>query len=281
MNKPALFCGVVRNGGSALQATLDNLDAVRSKFEDTKFIIVTNDNTDLTDKVLNDWAKTSQQRNIVIRVDGLLEAFPNRIDRICAARNFYLRRAQFEVRNGNWSYCIIADLDGPNENLDPNWFNDIEKFPVAWDAIFANQIDAYYDIYALRHDQWCPKDCWIEVESSISRIIKRVPKVRTWIRHSLVNKLVFARQHKIAPTHSPIKVTSAFGGLGVYRVKALEGIYYGCRRVTNHVVCEHVVFNEAIAKRGGNLYIAPNLINAAPKEHLGKSSGSVFPEYQA
>lgn len=279
MNKPALFCGVVRNGGSALQATLDGLEAVRSKFLDTKFIIVTNDNTDSTDEVLDKWANMSPKRNIVVRIDGLLEAFPNRIDRICAARNFYLRKVQIEAKEAHWEYCIVVDLDGPNESLDPNWFHDLEKFPVAWDAIFANQKEAYYDVYALRHDRWCPQDCWVEVESSISRIIKRIPKVRSWVRRNLVNKLVFARQHKIVRTHPPIKVNSAFGGLGIYRVQALNGIYYGSRRANNYVVCEHVVLNEAIAKRGGNLYVAPNLINGAPKEHLGKNSGGVFPEY--
>lgn len=280
MNKPALFCGVVRNGGIGLRKTLDRLQLIRSKFVSSKFFIVTNDNTDATDLVLDEWRQGAPDTNIVIRVDGLLEAFPNRIDRICAARNFYLDAVRAEQRKANWSYCVVADLDGPNENLDENWFGSLEDLPISWDGLFANQIDCYYDIYALRHASWCPEDCWLEVERSIPRLIKRVPIVRSLVRRSMVRRYVFSRQQKIPETTSPIKVVSAFGGLGIYRVEALDSIYYRSRRANNDVVCEHVALNEAIVKRGGNLFIVPSLLNLAPKEHIGKNSGALFQGYK-
>jgi hypothetical protein len=72
---------------------------------------------------------------------------------------------------------------------------------------------------------------------------------------------------------APVSVDSAFGGLGIYKMRsAIGGAYRGEReiRVTPHgsaelqmtvQLCEHVPFNRRITKNGGRLFIVPSLIN--------------------
>ena len=142
---------------------------------------------------------------------------------------------------------------------------------MAWDALFANQRQAYYDIYALRHPLWCPSDCWQEVARATTfpfRNKKLTAATRTF---------VYDRQFQISPFTPPISVYSAFGGLAIYRREALRHCWYGSRDRLGRRICEHVVLHQQMLSNGANLFIAPTLLNDAPAEHLGATSGQPFP----
>jgi hypothetical protein len=279
MNQSAIFCGVVRNGGSALQPSLDALDSVREVFARSKFIVVTNDNSDGTDDVLSKWQR-KLSLNVTIHADGLIDAFPDRVDRICAARNIYMAEVHGELVVKPWDYVIVADLDGPNQNLDAVWFRNLSDIQFQWNALFANQSGPYYDLFALRHQDWCPGDCWAEVDDILPPLIRRIPVLRGLHRRRLARRLIAPRQHLIPPSHEPIAVASAFGGLGIYRANAVIGCWYGSRTRGGKPVCEHVVFNRKVRKNGGKMYIMPSLLNMSPTEHLSNSSGTPFPDYR-
>lgn len=275
----ALFCGTVRNAGPSLGRGLDRLDLVRARFAWTRAVIVTNDNTDDTEAILAQWVATDPARNTVLRADGLARSHKNRIDRICAARNLYLDAIRDDLASGDWDYVIVADLDGPNETLDPEWFDRLDKIGFDWAGLFANQDQYYYDIYALRHDRWCPGDCWQEVETRDQRLFGLIPLPGFIGYQQAVDRFVHARQHHIPPDHPPIPVRSAFGGLGIYRAGALAGLAYSSRRPDGTLVCEHVPLHEAITSRGGRLFILPDLVNTTPAGHISSASGTPFPEY--
>lgn len=233
-------------------------------------IIVTNDNLDGTDLLLSTWRQLDS-RHHVISVDGLAAAYPNRIDRLAVARNFYLRKL-LDFDNVQASLILIADFDGPNIGLTPQVIEQaLASAPHCWDALFANQERAYYDLYALRHNEWCPADVWAEVEKET-----KFP-FRSHRRQRAIQRLVHERQYRIALDHPVIPVKSAFGGLGIYRRNALSGCWYGSREACGQTVCEHVVIHRQMEVKGAKLFIMPSLLNLAPEAHLGPSSGEDYP----
>ena len=258
-----LICGVVRNGGASFIKTLAVINEIKALCTGCSVVIVTNDNTDGTDAVLAGWGDASEHHH-VIGLDGLATAWPDRIDRLAVARNFYLNHLR-EQPFGRFQLVLVLDMDGPNEALDVAAFRRvIGEVTPGWDGLFANQRQAYYDLYALRHDRWCPGDCLEEVRLARNRKVAR-------------NTLVYGRQYAIAPEHPPFRVRSAFGGLGLYRAEALTNCWYGSRTADGIKVCDHVVVNTEIDRRGGVLLIVPALLNDAPSEHLRPLSGQRVP----
>jgi len=275
--EPTVFCGIVRNAASTLPPTLASLKTLRERCRESYVIIVTNDNTDGTDAILRDWAHSHSDVDIIC-ADGLAASIKNRVDRIATARNFYLsylhkfdflRRFQFQV---------TLDLDGPNTNIDSDAFaKHATNLDFAWAGLFANQRSIYYDIYALRHPEWCPRDCWNEVNDAIPKAVRRIPKIRGILRRRAIKKYVHDRQYHIPKTLPPLAVQSAFGGFAIYKASAIQNIWYGSRTKNGQLVCEHVTFNLQLAQTTGNLYIAPSLLNDAPSEHVSSTSGRTLP----
>ncbi len=262
-----LICGTIRNGGTALNATLDAIERLKGAFQASSAVIVTNDNTDDTDTILAAWSSSSPT-NFTIRLDGFATAYPEHIDRLAAVRNFYLRHL-YQQPAGTYEMLLVLDLDGPNARLDPAEFlAAVSSVSLRWDGLFANQLKAYYDIYPLRHDIWSPDDCWLRVAAASKGPFGK------WRRSAAREHFIYGRQVRIPPTEPPIRVRSAFGGLGLYRVAALaDRCWYGSRLANGDLVCDHVVVNTAIDRQGGALYIVPCLVNEAQEEHLRPESG--------
>ena len=270
---PTLICGVSRNAGPALSQTLGKIEGLKDLIEDWLILVVTNDNTDDSDSVLDAWQKVDM-RHHVIRLDGLVAAYPNRTDRIAVARNAYLHYIRLMSVN-RFHYLMIMDFDGPNIDIDPAGIaSAVSKVKENWAGLFANQRQAYYDIYALRHSQWCPSDCWEDI-----MLAKRYP-MRLWRKKSAIKeKYVFSRQFRIPADFGVINVKSAFGGMAVYDLSAIDGCWYGSRDQHGQPVCEHVIFNEQVDRNGGSLFIVSDLLNDAPTDHLGARSGGSIPAH--
>jgi hypothetical protein len=281
MSTSVFFCGLARQCGDALPKSLERVQALRKLFSASEAIFVTNDSTDSTERHLQEWCKSSPD-SVVICVDGLIEAFPSRTDRIAAARNFYLLELKRRISAGHqYDLVIVLDLDGVNDNLvDGFQFLDaLSSAPSDWAAVFANQRQAYYDIWALRHETWCPVDCWKEVATAAKTNSGWAPRgIRGRLYRYAARKaeiaLVGQRQVHIPPEAPPIGVESAFGGVGVYKTTWLEDLWYGGRDSDGYETCEHVVLNKQIHGRGGKMYILPLLLNDAPHTHLKPGSGS-------
>jgi FkbM family methyltransferase len=171
----------------------------------------------------------------------------------------FVRRDKYK----NYQHLVIVDFDDVNAtDIDANEFESalrfLESAPEVH-GVFTNSLPVYYDIWALRHQEWCPTDCWAE-----QRECQDLPKDQATERY------VYSRQLFIPSDTPPIPVQSAFGGLAIYRLSsALKGIYNGISKDGSEV-CEHVSFNIDISK-GGKLYIYPKLHNYAPLEHLSPS----------
>ncbi len=183
----------------------------------------------------------------------------SRIQRIARARNEYLRfiRDSFsqDLANG---VCVVADLDGLNSNprLPEECLNEVVQLR---QAHFANQHGPYYDISALRHDQWCPQDPWGDFE-----------KLRVLLGEEIAYQLAIKSRQIRVPQDSPkIAVHSAFGGLGIYPLSALVASRATYEPVGSSGVeeCEHVGFHRTLLEEGVELFINPQILNARYTEH--------------
>lgn len=263
--------GVVRNGGAGLEATLHRIDDLRHRLHQSACIIATNDNADDTNDQLMAFAKRNSSAT-VLRLDGLVHSHPQRVERIAVARNITLATMWQQSRQ---PHTLVLDLDGPNANLPGDHILALidSADTNTWDALFANQTAGYYDLYALRHPQWCPQDPWLEIRRRRRQALNLRSKKR------LVAHLIHDRQYAIAATHPRIPVLSAFGGLALYKTSALEGAWYSARDACGQLVCEHVILHQAMVAAGMRLFIDPALLNEPPPEHLGPTSGRPFPGF--
>lgn len=264
----AFIVGLARNCAVGLKATLPRIGRFYDTFDKINVCLITNDSNDDTDLVLFNWTKNRGDAQ-VMQLDGLAKNIPARSPRVAACRNMGVGVLKNELRRGaRFDYFVVLDLDGLNEHLvdEPHFSAALRDVPQDWGGVFANQRGRYYDIWALRHRDWCPGDCWQDVRS-----YRRSPV--NWLRHggqkgarrAALQHFVVERQKVIPPRTPPIDVASAFGGFGIYKVEALAEASYVGLAPNGREICEHVSFNKAVKDNGYGLYISPALLNDQPK----------------
>ena len=134
-------------------------------------------------------------------------------------------------------------------------------------AVFANQLEGYYDLWALRSNELCPNDVWQEVldYAHTHKISDEEAFTQTFAKRVL----------NFENYKDPIEVRSAFGGLGIYKMQFILGNvnpYLGSKikvlrnddgqlQILRTQICEHVHFHDGIRSQLGTLYILPTLIN--------------------
>jgi hypothetical protein len=256
----AVIAGVARNCARHLPAVLDNLDRLASLYAETRFIFAVSDSSDGTLDLLESWLALGHNGR-VLDLGDLEPAIRIRSQRIAVARNACLD----EIRGSPSATCdhlIVADLDDVMAcRLDlaafrqaAEWLNAAAERA----GVFANSAPRYYDLWALRHDTWCPADVWHAIWGRKPAEAFEAAKIRE----------VFDRQIRIPSDWPPIAVRSAFGGLGIYKMSAaLAGAYCGID-AEGRPVSEHVALNRAVSEASGQLHIYPSLMIQAPPEHL-------------
>lgn len=266
--KSAVFAGVARNCAVYLPECLENFRRISTLYGRAAFIFVVSDSTDSTMHILESWMTENSFEGKVINLGDLEGTLPLRTQRIAAARNRYLMSV---VQDGysEYDHLVVADMDdvlGRTVSSEAfggavAWLDDVSERA----GVFANAIPRYYDVWALRHPIWCPYDCW-------HVILGRVPGTSF---ESAKRREASLRQIEIPPDLTPIRVFSAFGGLGIYKMKfALQSKYEGLDW-QGREEAEHVSYNRKIIQGGGQLFIFPALRVQAPEEHLRGSSSAI------
>lgn len=276
-----VFAGVVRDCAAHLPKVLDNIDRMASIFEDSAFVFVENDSVDATRSLLATWGLS--KRNFTLLSCPGLGGLPVRTVRLETARNVYLEFVKTASSLEPFDFLCVMDMDDigtrPIELADFQAALAFMSSTADCAGIFANQLGSYYDMWALRHRDYCPGDVWYEVleyaqvhgvsdEEAFARTFRR--RIRSFDRDA-----------------APIEVESAFGGLGVYRlsyVRSNTNPYLGSRVrllrrpgaepvIYRMQQCEHVHFHQGLRHLGGRLFIWPGLINAATGRLSFQSSG--------
>ncbi len=125
-----------------------------------------------------------------------------------------------------------------------------------WAALFTNQRGLYYDIYALRKQGWCESDCFQEYNKLLKFLNPADAK----------EKAIWSKMVKIRRNSKPIRVESAFGGLGIYKKEIFLKFDYSPRS-NSFLESEHVILHNKIDESFGELFILPNLTNFSWNPH--------------
>jgi hypothetical protein len=260
--RKAVFAGLARDCARHLPGVLANLERFAALYDQAAFVFVVSDSTDDSGAILERWLKGRRGR--LVDLGALEPGLPRRTERIAHARNAALD--EIERHFSGYHHLVVADLD------------DVMAAPVAVDAfaaagrwlddgpqragVLANARPRYYDVWALRHEHWCPDDCWHPIWGRPAHETFEAAKFRE----------VFRRQIAIPPRLAPIAVRSAFGGLGLYRLPLPREARYRGLDAEGRDVSEHVAFNDALVRAGGQLHIFPALRVQAPPQHLYQPS---------
>jgi glycosyltransferase involved in cell wall biosynthesis len=253
-----VIVGCVRNGAKTVRRAVETLARASSGFARVQFLIVESDSTDDT------LAELQRLRHEVTgfqftSLGALAEQIPARTERIAACRNRYLDELHHDAQYANVDYVMVADLDGVNNDLRAEAVATCWASTQPWDVVAANQRDAYYDIWALRHPDWCPVDC----HDQYARLRDLFGKPRA------LAMAIHSRMAKLSPEADWIEVDSAFGGLAIYRREALlRGHYSGV--CDGRAICEHVPLHAELRAKGYRIFINPALINAHRTDHSAR-----------
>ena len=250
-----LVVGLVRNCGASVRNSINVIKKTLRHFRKVHWLVIESDSTDDTMDVLRSLeVDVSDFRFISLGM--LKDQFPLRTARIAYCRNRYLEELANNPSYSAVDYLIVADLDGVNEKLTEEAFLSCWNRE-GWAGCMANQNGPYYDIYALRHNLWCPNDSLLQADFLAQYLEKD--------RASAI--AVQSKMIRIPKNSAWIEVESAFGGMAIYRRTAIGDAKYQGLDEQGKETCEHISFHRAIRDNGFRLYINPKLINSDYTEH--------------
>lgn len=260
VRRRAVIVGAARDCARHLPRVLANLDRIAALYSETFFVFAVSDSTDDTLALLQAWLAPPRKGKVLDL--GVLETtMPERTARIAHARNACLAEAR-RSPTADFDHLIVVDLD---EILDGPLAVDTVRQAADWldgaadrAGVFANATPRYYDVWALRHDTWCPGDCWHAIWGRPAGQSFEAAKFKESV----------LRQFALPTDLAPIAVRSAFGGLALYKLPFTRHAHYRGVDEQGRPVSEHVAFNGAVAAAGGRLHIYPPLIVQAPLQHL-------------
>tara|TARA_B100002019_G_C21212548_1_gene570206 strand:- start:378 stop:1274 length:897 start_codon:yes stop_codon:yes gene_type:complete len=284
-----VFAGCARNCSNFLPKVLENIEFYSSFFSESYIVIVENGSTDRTKEILKD---NKNKKNIFLFEDDL-NKLPYRGQRLEKARNLIIETIK---KNKNLFSCdlfIMLDLDdiGTYRIEEKNILDSI-KFLFSKEEIggvFANQLGTYYDMWTLRDQKYCKNDFWVEVLQFLINNKNSKDKISKSNIEEVKKNIIDKKTYSFEKNHPPIKVESAFGGFGIYKMKYVlknNRKYEGTQIVdliskdqkklkVKYQKCEHVNFNQGFIDQNLELYILPNLINRDYEKNVFPPSASI------
>lgn len=251
-----LIVGLVRNCENQIEREFNIIDTAFSDAKTLSWLVIESDSEDATVATLE--KLESKDRFDFISLGKLSSSHPKRTDRIAKCRNRYLEEIRVNEKYIDYDFIVVADLDGVNSKHTQTAVKSCWETEIKWDACFANQSTAYYDIFALRHKIWCPNDCF-ETRDFLMKHGTSKFKAR--------QSAILSRMIKIETDEEPIEVESAFGGLGIYRRSSIISADYVGLTSKGEEICEHVSLHSQMRDNGSKLYIIPKLINCGWTNH--------------
>lgn len=251
-----LIVGLARDCESVIQLDVERITEAFSVAKSVRWLVIESDSSDRTIETL----KILSEKFLLsyISLGRLRDRLNKRTERLAECRNRYLEEIRYNDEYTLMDFVVVADLDGVNCKLRLEAVLSCWEMEDDWDACFANQSRPYYDIWALRHETWSPSDCWRVYEFLVANGSNHF---------KALDAAVYSKMIQIKKERKPIKVRSAFGGLGIYKRSVFEKAYYSGLSSHGCEVCEHVSFNAALDDEGYALYINPKLINSDWNDH--------------
>lgn len=251
-----LVVGLVRNSEGQVKEDVRRLKSAIGRTKELHWLLIESDSSDST---VADLLELSLEiENFRFMSLGILGAsMKPRTERLAHCRNTYLYEICQNTLYQEVDYIIVSDFDGINTSISKSGIESCWERE-DWDMCAANQNGPYYDIWALRHRDWSPNDCYAQFHF--------LNQYETDMNKNLRNT-VHSRMITIPASSDWIDVDSAFGGLAIYKKHLFNlGEYRGLTE-TGEQICEHIDFHEKLILGGARLFINPKLINADYTEH--------------
>ena len=153
-----LIVGLTRYCEDVIEREVLKINSAFSEAKSINWLVIESDSDDGTLTKLKNLSKNDNFEFITL--GKLQNQYPMRVERISKCRNVYLEKLRTDTKYNDIDYVVVADLDGVNSELTATAVKSCWQLTEEWDACFANQSRAYYDIWALRHKVWSPNDCW-------------------------------------------------------------------------------------------------------------------------
>ena len=284
-----VFAGCARNCSNFLPKVLENIEFYSSFFSESYMVIVENGSTDKTKEILKD---NKNKKNFFLFEDDL-NKLPYRGQRLEKARNLIIETIKKNTNLVSCDLFIMLDFDdiGTYRIEEKNILDSI-KFLFSKEeigAVFANQLGTYYDMWTLRDQKYCKNDFWVEVLQFLINNKNSNDKISKSNIEEVKKNIIDKKTYSFEKNHPPIKVESAFGGFGIYKMKYVlqnNRKYEGTQIVdliskdqkklkVKYQKCEHVNFNQGFIDQNLELYILPNLINRDYEKNVFPPSASI------
>lgn len=247
-------CGLTRESATYIRREVTRLNNLFPSNVEVVWHVVESDSQDSTLIELGKLS-TSLANFTYSSLGQLAQALPDRTSRLAACRNKYLDWLNSLEKKPR--YLLVLDLDRANPKLTWDTIQACLELDLDWDAIFANQ-KFYYDIFALRCTGWNDCDPFAQASSLEQIGFSFLDAVRLAVTDKMVS---------IPRSSRPIRVESAFGGAGIYKVKSLSRTFRYSGAMLGSKVSEHVPFHAAMVKEGMALFVVPMFYNAKYSEH--------------
>ena len=282
-NLNVIFGGCARDCEKYIEKVMYNIDLYASYFKSTYKIIVENGSKDNTKNLLKKY--TEKKDYLFIRDD--LSKYSYRGKRLEHARNLIIDTIKENEVLKKCDLFVALDFDDRNiEKIEIESITKAINFLISDEkraGVFANQIGTYYDMWGLIDEKYCQNDFWVQTLKEIA--IKTSPNEK--ISSGMLTKFqkyLDMKKLNFDPNLKPIKVKSAYGGLGIYKInKVIENkrkykgdqivelvFKDGTKKNIFYQKNEIVNFNLGFGDIGSELYILPYLIN-------NKNSDCYFP----
>ena len=235
-NARVVICGLARNIVNYLPSTIQQIEQLANQFKDYRVVIYENDSIDNTQQKLLDWSRENSKVEILSeQLDDPINPMmrcPSRGHRMARYRNIY--RQHLADHYQNYDYGIVVDTDLPGGWSISGIANSFGHNQ--WDFMASNGIIRKQ---CLLHQKEFQYDAWAFRQRESYRPLST----------KYVNHLSWNRGEPL------VAVSSAFGGMGIYRIPAMvECEYRGGD-------CEHVALHRQMREQGmGRLFLNPSQI---------------------
>ena len=255
-----IIVGIVRDIEKSFNRDFEKLSAAFSKFSKIDWHVVESGSKDASVNLLQDYSKKLENFSFD-RLEH--QSALTRTENMAIARNAYLDYLRAKSRLHTYDYVAIADFNNLNNKLTATAIESC-FMNNSWDVVSANQRGRYYDVWALRHPQWSPNDCW--EQHAFYRKYMKFPE-------SAITYSMRSRMLRIPRDEAWIEVDSAFGGLAIYKSSILNSnARYSGITSEGKRICEHVPFNLELKAGGARIFVNPALINTRITDHSRRLS---------
>jgi hypothetical protein len=261
-NRSVVFATTVKNAEKHIENLIKFVSSLSKIYKDYYIIVVEADSSDNTANKVRELTRNFKCKLLCLNTKKV----KFRTSRLSIARNKILDVIKKDKSLKKFDDLILFDSDNVNRLITSDKiFESISKAPKDWVGIFPNQKFFYYDLWGLRIKKYYNFDCFNELKKYAKKIKPRNAYFKVIFKNFfLINS--FKKRF--------IEVDSAWGGMGIYKLKYAIKSKYNSNVGRNN---EIVFFNRSVSKNNQKLYIDKKLINSYGfNDHIVKSFIYIF-----